>query len=602
MRTTQTSNVLRRILPVEVRHVPRAEVPNEGLKGKVKDPDRVLEIVGSTDHLDRYSEVIKQEGWVLKHYRPNPVFLWSHMGHEPPIGRAVKVFLSEVHKAHGKRQKALTFWIEFARAETYAFADTIFRLYKDGFLHASSVGFLPKKWIQKGAVDEDEWEKLDVPEDTVRVFTEQELLELSAVSIPANPHALINMIGEAKSRNVVSDQEADHFIERCGGTEWVEEDGVLVPARDERMKTIVRGLSLPEEPMSVENKQTLPEAVRQGRRKVQTAVFSKENWSREDAEKWLENHDLKHDKVDENDDSFRFRQFPPSECDEDSIQTITDDLPEGVSLVTCEVAEETASCPEGFCKVDGTNIRGERLAALLNRLIDAQIPDDADDEDAERARIIGEMAEAAGISASTVQQILDGEINCPPLDRLEGFARVLDSSLERLRSAAERDGCEYEDEDEEEEEESYRRSKETNEATGIRFRFQNDGVHVEVRRKGIWEEDKESVLDVLDGQVLQIEGDIKAWSTTDVKDAEPLDDDVPVTGRELKSFGRHMKEEIVREFRTEMKKVFGELAKRGGTGDPAQPPSEGKEGPDTTAAILNQIDELGNKIDAVRSV
>lgn len=82
--------------------------------------------------------------------------------------------------------------------------------------------------------------------------------------------------------------------------------------------------------------------------------------------------------------------------------------------------------------------KGERLAALLNRLIDAMV-----DDDNTRSEIIAEMARAAGISPDTVAGILRGEINCPPLNRLRGFAGVLNTSLSRLRSAAESDGCEY---------------------------------------------------------------------------------------------------------------------------------------------------------------
>ena len=61
-----------------------------------------------------------------------------------------------------------------------------------------------------------------------------------------------------------------------------------------------------------------------------------------------------------------------------------------------------------------------------------------------RSEIVAEMASAAGISTNTVNQILNAGINCPPLERLEGFAEVLDVSVERLIDAAEEDGCEYE--------------------------------------------------------------------------------------------------------------------------------------------------------------
>ena len=79
--------------------------------------------------------------------------------------------------------------------------------------------------------------------------------------------------------------------------------------------------------------------------------------------------------------------------------------------------------------------RGRFLAAELNRLVDA-----ADN----RETAIAAMARAAGISPSTVSQILRAEIDIPPLGRLRGFARALGVSLASLQRAAERDGASYE--------------------------------------------------------------------------------------------------------------------------------------------------------------
>lgn len=81
---------------------------------------------------------------------------------------------------------------------------------------------------------------------------------------------------------------------------------------------------------------------------------------------------------------------------------------------------------------------GENLANTLNDLIQQQVTDERSSQDVQ-----DDMAEAAGIDPSTVDSILNAEINCPPLERLEGFAEVLDTSTETLREAAEQDGCEY---------------------------------------------------------------------------------------------------------------------------------------------------------------
>lgn len=83
-----------------------------------------------------------------------------------------------------------------------------------------------------------------------------------------------------------------------------------------------------------------------------------------------------------------------------------------------------------------TIIKGTSLASLLNELIG--------DED--RGAEVERVASAGGISASTMNGILAGTINCPPLQRLRGFARALSVPVSRLVNAAEKDGCEYSDE------------------------------------------------------------------------------------------------------------------------------------------------------------
>ncbi|NIA28329.1 MAG: hypothetical protein GWP06_00275 [Actinobacteria bacterium] len=86
---------------------------------------------------------------------------------------------------------------------------------------------------------------------------------------------------------------------------------------------------------------------------------------------------------------------------------------------------------------------GESLGAFLNREIDRKAGGDQD----ERQSIISNMARGAGISVSTVNQILTGSIICPPISRLRAFARVLSLTISRIISAAEKDGCNYNEEE-----------------------------------------------------------------------------------------------------------------------------------------------------------
>lgn len=101
----------------------------------------------------------------------------------------------------------------------------------------------------------------------------------------------------------------------------------------------------------------------------------------------------------------------------------------------CEYgADERSFCPITFEQ------KGMNLASLLNSAIDEMV-----DDSTTRSDIMTRMGSAGGISESTVEQILSESINCPPLPRLRGFSRVLGLSVERIITAAESDGCEYDE-------------------------------------------------------------------------------------------------------------------------------------------------------------
>ena len=141
---------------------------------------RTIEFVASTEAVDRYGDIIRTSGWKLDDYRKNPVFLWAHKSGEPPIGRTIDVHVETAPVP------ALIQHVEFADAATYKFADTVFQLYKGGYMRAVSVGFMPLAAPTR--ITDSEGNATGGYE-----FTSQELLELSAVRLPANPEALARM-------------------------------------------------------------------------------------------------------------------------------------------------------------------------------------------------------------------------------------------------------------------------------------------------------------------------------------------------------------------------------------------------------------------------
>ena len=62
-------------------------------------------------------------------------------------------------------------------------------------------------------------------------------------------------------------------------------------------------------------------------------------------------------------------------------------------------------------------------------------------EDKTRSDIIMDISKDVGVEEGTVNQILSGAIDCPPEERLRGFAQVLDVSMGSIMAAWDADGC-----------------------------------------------------------------------------------------------------------------------------------------------------------------
>lgn len=150
------------------------------LKGKEKGED-VFSIIASTSAIDRQGDSVDQAGWDLKNFNKNPVLLWAHDYSELPIGKVVS--------ARVEKGKLIADFI-FASQEANPKAQQIKRLYEEGIVNASSVGFIPL-------------------ERNGNIITRSELLELSLVPVPANQEALRLAMAKGFDAEFIKTIEAD---------------------------------------------------------------------------------------------------------------------------------------------------------------------------------------------------------------------------------------------------------------------------------------------------------------------------------------------------------------------------------------------------------
>lgn len=209
---------------------------------------RTQRFVFSDATVDHSDDSIDPKGWKLDIFKRNPVTLFSHMSWDPPIGRASNVSV---------QNDQLVGDIEFASADVYDFADTIYRLVKGKFLKAVSVGFKPDEW----AFTNDKNRPYGID------FKKQTLLEISVCPVPCNPNAL----GEARSLGV----------DTRPLQEWAEKvldsgDVVFMPRQD--LETLRGQAGAPERRYYIQLDSPLPEKAAE---RVRDAV---KRWQRDASE------------------------------------------------------------------------------------------------------------------------------------------------------------------------------------------------------------------------------------------------------------------------------------------------------------------------------
>ncbi len=158
------------------------------------EEDRVLRFIATSEQEDRDGDIILTSAWSFDNYLKNPVFMALHDYRSLPVGRTIDI-IPDYNKGQ------TYFDVKFPTIEELStnpetpsdhalFADTIYQMYKHGYLSAVSVGFSGIDCEPRTAGNGQHG----------RLYKAVECLELSAVPIPANPGALI----EARSKGIIS--------------------------------------------------------------------------------------------------------------------------------------------------------------------------------------------------------------------------------------------------------------------------------------------------------------------------------------------------------------------------------------------------------------
>ena len=144
----------------------------KAVKG-VDSETRTIRAYVSTKAWDRYGERFEADAFKdgLGNFKKNPVILFGHDYSSPPIAKAIGFEFD----ANG-----LILTMKFADTDK---AKEVFALYEGGFMSAFSVGFRPLEVAFE--------ERIAGSGEMGAVFVRAELLENSAVPVPANPEAVV---------------------------------------------------------------------------------------------------------------------------------------------------------------------------------------------------------------------------------------------------------------------------------------------------------------------------------------------------------------------------------------------------------------------------
>ncbi len=184
----------------------RRELP--GFTPKVINEDEgLVRYVASDETLDSYREIVRVVGWRFTHFAKNAPFVDSH------DYSSIRTLLGQV-VTFGIESKQLVEDVKYSR-QPGTFGEWAFKMVRDGFLRAVSVGFIPLRAVSKWDADPKDFvaqvQEMSLDASTAAqlrvVYLEQEQIELSQCVIGANPNAL----AKAYRAGTLSDEDVHKF-------------------------------------------------------------------------------------------------------------------------------------------------------------------------------------------------------------------------------------------------------------------------------------------------------------------------------------------------------------------------------------------------------
>ena len=156
----------------------------------------------SKEVVDRDGDILRASGVDFSNYMKNPVFLSFHNSGEFPLGKVTRFWVE------GNEVKAIVYFPTLEElstdpnnaSEKAKLVDFTYHCYKTGMLNAVSVGFIPVEWIET---------------DNGYDILKWELLEFSAVAVPANQDAIaqaVKSFGNDFAKSFITEEKSGRKI------------------------------------------------------------------------------------------------------------------------------------------------------------------------------------------------------------------------------------------------------------------------------------------------------------------------------------------------------------------------------------------------------